>query len=219
MANRSLRRNRPTTIDTDSTVRDGVGHDEGPAIEPVIGTENDAASDNGNADDSAEQSHSVGGVSYVEFDPSQYERHSVTAEPAGTDSGNGDGTRTRRRRADAGQPRGERSRKRVTASESIAPFVTMAHTWAATLLKTPELMLDEKEAKQLSDAYEHFCQHHDVPVMSAKRLSEIQLIGALGMVYGTRFMAVRERLKHERATRRNKVVQIGVNNVSQHAGD
>jgi hypothetical protein len=218
MANRTLRRNRTQPEGNPVSVPNVIVNDAGNDGEPIERIADDVERSDGNVDDSAEQPNSVGGVQYTEFDPTQYEQRTVTGSD--NDNGDSDGSRTRRRRSDAGQPRGERGKRRATAAESIAPFVTMAHTWAASILKTPELMLEEKEAKQLSDAYEVFCKHHDVPVMSAKRMSEIQMLGALGMIYGTRFVAIRERWKEERAARRShKVIQLGVNNVSQTAGD
>jgi hypothetical protein len=74
----------------------------------------------------------------------------------------------------------------------------MVHTWASVLLKTPELMLDPTEVKQLSDAYETFSQHHDVPLLTAKRMSEINLIAVACTLYGTRFVAITHRKKAQR---------------------
>jgi Zn-dependent peptidase ImmA (M78 family) len=86
----------------------------------------------------------------------------------------------------------------------------MVHTWASVLLKTPELMLDPSEVKQLSTSYETFSEHHEVPILTAKRMSEINLVATALSIYGTRFVAIRNRKKEE------KQIHV-VNGMPQHA--
>jgi hypothetical protein len=74
----------------------------------------------------------------------------------------------------------------------------MVHTWASVLLKTPELMLDQTEVKQLSEAYTTFCEYHEVPILTPKRMSEINLVATGLMIFGTRFIAIRKRHKEEK---------------------
>lgn len=54
------------------------------------------------------------------------------------------------------------------------------------MLHTPELGISKEELKQLNDAYVEFCRYHDVPLIDPKRMSELNLIGAVVMIYGTR---------------------------------
>ena len=219
MANRTLRRNRTESAGNADNVSNGVVNDDGNEREPIGGTENDVERADRTVDGGAIESNSIGVSGHVEFDPNEYER-TVIGNAAEPDNGNSDSNRTRRRRADAGQPRGARAARRATAQETIKPFVEMAHTWAAVLLKTPELAITSDESKQLSDAYETFCKYHNVPVMTAKRMSELQLIGPLGMVYGTRFVAIMDRKKAERAQRRAPIVSItGIQHNNNQAGD
>jgi hypothetical protein len=74
----------------------------------------------------------------------------------------------------------------------------MIHTMAAVLLKTPELMLEESEIKKLSDAYETFTEYHEVPLLTPKRMSEVNLIATACMLYGPRLIAIRNRHRDEK---------------------
>lgn len=76
----------------------------------------------------------------------------------------------------------------------------MIHTWASVLLKTPELMLAEDETKRLADSYSTFCEFHEVPILTPKRMSEINLVATALMIYGTRYVAVKNRHKQEKAS-------------------
>lgn len=209
MANRSLRRNPGGNGADAGNVSSVIGSAIGSEPEHVSGSADDDTRVNGTVTVDESKPDSVGGVSYVEVDPARLSEYinAGTGTSDGTGTGTSDGTRKRKPRSDAGQPRGGRQ-PRSTAKETIAPFIEMAHTWAAVFLKTPELQLDPTEVKQLSDAYDVFCKYHDVPIMSPKRMSEIQLIGAMGMVYGTRIVAITARRKQERVVRRNLVTQI-----------
>jgi hypothetical protein len=191
----------------------------------VISNTNSDAGTNGSAEDSAHSSDAAidGTDNTVVWDGKDTERDTertgssvriVEIDPESIDdyiasggSGNGDST--------GDEPRKRRKRgpnKRTTgakkAQDSVEPFILMAHTWAAAFLKTPELQLEKEEAKQISDAYIEFCQYHDVPMLSPKRLSEINLIAALGLVYVPRVIAIRNRTKEERRAANAKKVQV-----------
>lgn len=198
MADRSLRRSsngsgKPTVID----VVELSGNDERvsrePGAEPVI--DRIAGADDIEPIVVRNESQRIG---VVEVDPGELGDFIASR----TDSGNGDGDgnsgggRTRRKRTDAGTKRGRRSKKEVP--QNVEAVVTMIHTWASVLLKTPELMLDKGEVKTLSDAYSEFCNWHDVPVLTPKRMSEINLIAVACVTYGTRFVAITKRKKQER---------------------
>jgi hypothetical protein len=85
----------------------------------------------------------------------------------------------------------------------------MVHVWAPVMLNIPELAIAPEDLKTLSDAYIEFCKHHAVPEVTEKRLSEVNLIIALGMTYGTRAIAYMNRKKQERKTAQpNNVAQM-----------
>lgn len=83
----------------------------------------------------------------------------------------------------------------------------------ATYLQVPELLLDEKEAKQLSDATARVLSHYPVNI-APQSLDVAQLVMAIGMIYGSRVMAYRVRKSRTApkpeggATEKPKVVNI-----------
>jgi hypothetical protein len=89
--------------------------------------------------------------------------------------------------------------------QNIEALVTMVHTWASVLLKTPELKLEETEVKTLSDAYNEFCLYHEVPMLTPKRMSEVNLVIAALSIYGTRYVAIRQRMKDQKHSHGNVV--------------
>lgn len=66
----------------------------------------------------------------------------------------------------------------------------------ATAFATPELALDEPEAKQLAGAITEVSRHYAINV-DEKTMAWGQLFIAIGMIYGTRLIAVRTRKKTE----------------------
>jgi hypothetical protein len=76
----------------------------------------------------------------------------------------------------------------------------------------PELALDESEAKLVSDAYAEFSKHHDIPGVNAKRISEVNLAGAILTVFGTRAVAMFRNRRSKRAPKQAQV--IGINNAT-----
>jgi len=93
----------------------------------------------------------------------------------------------------------------------------MLHSTLAVVLHTPELMLDESEVKQLSEAYSEFCMYHDIPILTPKRMSEVALIAVAIKLYGTRGMAIHERRKQERLQKRGNVTPINAQAQAAHA--
>jgi hypothetical protein len=198
MANRSLRRSYGGDASNSNGISTAVGSEPGSESESVdgIADANQELDGTGNErePDTIGNSSSVG---VVEIDPEQLGDY-IAGNGAGAESDSG--TRKRRGR----KPGTKNGRKKAEAS--VKPFLLMAHQWAAVLLKTPELMIDETEAQSLSDAYDVFCEHHEVPILSPKRMSEINLIAAMALVYGPRFVAVRNRTKDEKKIKHAKNV-------------
>jgi hypothetical protein len=132
-------------------------------------------------------------IGIVEIDPERIAE--FVAERA--DSGDGSGERKPRRKRSPNGTRRDGNGKSKEASQNVEALVSMVHTWASVLLKTPELMLDDSEVKSLSDAYTKFSQYHEVPLLSAKRVSEVNLVAVALSLYGSRFIAIRNRKKEE----------------------
>jgi hypothetical protein len=62
----------------------------------------------------------------------------------------------------------------------------------AGLTRTPEIMLEEKEAHLLAEAMGKVSRHYDVTV-GAKAMDWANLMMCAGMVYGPRLVAARQR--------------------------
>lgn len=201
MADRSLRRTihgsgKPTVILSEPIAGDDSGVSRDAGTEQNIDRSSDADDRNANL-----ESNGTERIRVVEIAPerlSEFIEQRAADRDNGTGDGDGNGSerRTRKPRADAGQRRGKRGKSKE-APQNIEPLVTMVHTWASILFKTPELMLDAEESKGLSDAYAQFCEHHDVPIMTEKRMSEINLVIAVLSLYGPRFVAFKNRKKNE----------------------
>ena len=200
MVNRTLRRSYSETRQSNDAVRDTVDSESERVTELAGGIENtDTESNSDGSDNERNADGASGSIGVVTIDP---EHISDYIANGGTDSGDsGTGKRTRRKRGP-----NKRTLNKKSATETIEPFLGMVHTLAATVLKTPELLLEDDECKQLSNAYVEFCKHHDVPVLSEKRMSEVQLVSAMFMIYGPRVFAMRARWKEEAAARRAKNV-------------
>lgn len=134
------------------------------------------------------------GIPIVECDPAELGDRIAASRDADSGSGSGTGRRPGRK------PRGPNKRRKETP-QNIDTALLLLHTMAASVLHTPELMLSDEEAKQLSDAYVEFSRHHEVGILSEKRMSEVMLISAVCMMYGPRLMAVRMRKKEEKKDR------------------
>lgn len=167
------------------------------SVQREPGTESDV---NRSADTHDRNAHnepnSVERIGVVEVNPEQLGEFIAERAAERDDSGTGNGNNTRKRRSDSGVKRGRKSRKE--APQNIDAVVSMIHTWASVLLKTPELMLEESEVKQLSEAYNTFSEYHEVPLITPKRMSEVNLVCVALVIYGSRVVAIRNRHKQER---------------------
>jgi hypothetical protein len=188
MADRTLRRTYVGTIPIEESISDSDGRGDGSEQERDAGIEDaDRIADFDGKHDESDADGS-GGIGTVTIEP-----ESLAEFVAGDRRNNSDGNGARKQRKKRGPNKPKSGTKK--AKETIAPFIMFIHNVMAT--KVPEMMLEEKEAEQLSDAYSSFCEHHDIPVLSDKRISEINLVMAIFTVYGTRAMAIRNRLKEE----------------------
>lgn len=200
MANRTIKRAYAGTSEDSRSVHATTDSESGSAAQRGRGIpEPDSSVDADGTDDERVIDGTSSGIGYVEIDPSNLGEYIAAGG-----SGDEDDSAPRKRRK-----RGPNKSKRdgnKEAAKTVEPFLMMVHTLASVYLKTPELALDETEAKKLSEAYSTFCLHHDIPVLSEKRMSEIQLISAAFMVYVPRMIAVRNRWKDEERVRKAKNV-------------
>jgi hypothetical protein len=200
MVNKSIGR-RIRGVSKSSTNDVGTSRINDDSVVGESGTESDVDREPSSDDrDVDEQSNSTNSVNVVSIEPGTLSEFiAERAAERAADSGSGDDNgRTRRRRSDSGVKRGRKSRKETNAP--LVPLINMVHTWASVILKAPELILEESEQEQLSKAYDEFAQYHDVPILSEKRISEINLGVAVLMIYGTRIVAIRNRKKEEKAS-------------------
>ena len=189
MANRTLRR-----------AYGGISGDEGQLsgiIEGDVGSKPDGdgtveSVDNATVTDGpdtigdTERDSSIGSVT---IDPADLDAF-IAGDSADSGSDNGTGKRPRKKRGPNKRTTGAKK-----AQDSIAPFIMMVHTLMAATV--PEMAMTESEAERVSSAYVNFCEHHDIPILSAKRMSEIELVSMIWMVYGTRVIAIRNRIKED----------------------
>lgn len=86
------------------------------------------------------------------------------------------------------------------------------HMMLSMITKTPELMLNEQEAKTLASAMEKVARHYDIGGASQKTVDWVNLVTALGAVYGTRIVmysaSKKQRRDEDRKNRPTNVVPI-----------
>lgn len=138
----------------------------------------------------------------IEIDPNQLGE--LIRNDTGNSDGNSDGSDT-----------GERKRRTYTrrtskkeAPKNVDGVMTMLHMLLAGVSKCPEFVLDPDEAKQYAEAYTEYAKHHDIEMLSDKRMSEVMLIGTVIMINGPRLIAIRNRWKQEAAERKPNVTPI-----------
>jgi len=75
------------------------------------------------------------------------------------------------------------------------------HVGIATLTKTPELELDETEAKRLAEALARVSRHYPIlDKIGEKSIDHANLIATVGGIYGSRMVAMKFRRAAENAT-------------------
>jgi hypothetical protein len=92
---------------------------------------------------------------------------------------------------------GKQSTKEV--SQDLSGLLLSAHAMLAAIVKTPELEIDEAEAKRLGDAVARVNREFGVQIMSPKTAAVVNLIMAAGTVYGPRVIAMKNNSKRRKA--------------------
>lgn len=117
-----------------------------------------------------------------------------------------------------GRPKGSKNKGRVETApgqkaalpvdrDAISAILLSCHAMLAGIAKTPELAIDKQESDALADASAKVAELYDVSA-DPKTVAWCNLAMTVGMIYGTRFIAISARRKNERAKRREKVVPI-----------
>lgn len=121
------------------------------------------------------------------------------------DKRNADGSyrRKRGRKSTASGDSGRKARKDTNYSasiDSLTRVLTFVHLGIASATKTPELVIDEAEARTLSEATANVLREFDIRP-DPKVEAIIGLITACGVVYGPKVYFIRERKKAEKEAR------------------
>ena len=82
---------------------------------------------------------------------------------------------------------------------SVEDVLYSLHLMGAEIFSTPELELDTVEAKKLGDAIQNVAKYYNIG-FDPKKVAIFNLVTVAGMIYGTRFVAVRNRIKAAKAT-------------------
>lgn len=117
-----------------------------------------------------------------------------------------------------GRPKGSKNKGRAETigaqkaaipvdRDAISAILLSCHAMLAGIAKTPELAIDKQESDALADASAKVAELYDVSA-DPKTVAWCNLAMTVGMIYGTRFVAISARRKLERSKRREKVVPI-----------
>lgn len=198
MANRTLRRAYTEADRTNHGSEEVSG-----VIESAINADNGGITDtdsrtNGDGKEPGGESDSVSSIGYVTIDPASLGEY---IDQQSADNGNGD--RARKQRSDAGKPRGTRGRPRKQAE--IPTLVTIHNLFQSLAsVKFKDFELDKEEKEKIDAALTNFAAYHELPLMSPKTASTIELLNALGMVYGPRIYTANVKRKMNAASKRAK---------------
>lgn len=87
----------------------------------------------------------------------------------------------------------------------------------AIVARSPELILDEKEAAEVAKASAMVSRHYDVK-MAAKTVDWCNFGVVIATVYGTRILAIRNRVLDERKNKKQTIVPQQELKENTHAG-
>jgi hypothetical protein len=103
----------------------------------------------------------------------------------------------RRAKGESGNASTPRAAQATFPVEALAGTIVGIHALLSASLKIPELSLDPKEGAHLAAALANLQRYYPVHV-TEKALAWGNVFSALGLVYGTRFAAMRVRIASER---------------------
>jgi hypothetical protein len=90
------------------------------------------------------------------------------------------------------KPRTEESQKESHLSANLDGLLLSAHFAVAAFLETPELEINQVQAKQYAESLKEVMKHYQT-VVDPKKLAWAQLIFVMGGIYGPMFPAIRDR--------------------------
>lgn len=108
--------------------------------------------------------------------------------------------RARKRRRGRGKSGTKTAGKKVPV-DALAQLLVLAHGTLAALTKTPELEINDNEAKMLANPLSEVLVLYDI-VPPPELLVAMQIMYASSYVYGPRIVMIRARLKEEAEARR-----------------
>ena len=129
--------------------------------------------------------------------------------PASAGSGadnSGDAPKRRGRKPGSRSATGKGAALDINGVEHI---LFSAHTILAAVSKSPEMALDQSEAHQLAEAIANVSRHYDVAA-TQKTMDWTNLLMCMGLIYGTRIMAIRNNRARQARERRNTPDQNSV---------
>lgn len=127
----------------------------------------------------------------------------VDAESAELPS-TGDGPKRR------GRPKGSKNSSKKTPNlDGLESILLSTHAMLSVLLSCPELELDEKESEKLTQNISNVASHYPLEI-PAKTVAWAGLIMCCGSIYGTRAIAIHNRLKEKRKNNPQLVRPISV---------
>ena len=100
-----------------------------------------------------------------------------------------------------GRPRGSTNstnRNQKQEAQDLTGILLSLHMMAAAIAKTPELELEEAEAKRLGEAVARVNACYGNWIFTEKQMAWFNLMMAGGAIYGPRFVAYNLRVKKER---------------------
>lgn len=125
------------------------------------------------------------------IDPADIDGSAGDGNSDGRNTGDNAGEPVRKRRGrPAGSARTARAKKATLDINGVEGILLSAHTLLAAIAKTPELILDKDEAKQLAEGIANVSRHYDLET-TQKGMDWGNLIMVVGMIYGTRIFAIR----------------------------
>lgn len=124
-------------------------------------------------------------------DPAAITRAALDGTGGSDETGNDQGTGTRKRRTYKA-----RAAKKAMDITGIEKLLYSTHSMLSAFV-VPEMAIDQQEASLLANGIAQVQRHYTTSEFSEKTFDWLNLVGVCGMVYGTRFMAVRARLQTE----------------------
>lgn len=161
--------------------------------QPFIADSGDAGGGNSEATDTSGTPAFLGGGgsdSGEQFDPAIH---------SGPDKRNADGSyrKKRGRKPNSAAGGSKRQTNNQVGIDALTSMLAIVHVGLASVTKTPELELDDKEAASLAGAVANVMTEFDI-TPDPKIQAVLGLVTVSGMIYGPRIYLIRERRSAEK---------------------